>query len=266
MFKSNVGELRRCLFEWDWAGSLAGGNIRSRCRAPAARPGAGVLRAEGGDLDLTALRWRWCSRSAFCWLNAIIRRQNSTASESVAARIRTFWDVPSGAFWLTPAAVILVDAGAGTWWGGPASDSSGNICAVRGYPPDQVDLVLITHLHRRSRRRTHRPLTGIVSTQTPMFFSRRPRALLVVPENAARGAQGRTFTVSKLRCMPLSPNRPTSRHVNWHSSAAPRQRGRDEIVRFAGHTPGTGAMSFALEGPRRSSSCATPFHASLVFI
>src|ERR1700738_3981868 len=43
--------------------------------------------------------------------------------------------------------LILVDAGAGTWWGGAALGRLVGSLRGAGYPPEEVDLVLVTHLH-----------------------------------------------------------------------------------------------------------------------
>ena len=43
--------------------------------------------------------------------------------------------------------LILVDAGAGTWWGGGALGRLASSLRSAGYTPEEVDLVLVTHLH-----------------------------------------------------------------------------------------------------------------------
>src|ERR1700680_2191108 len=43
--------------------------------------------------------------------------------------------------------LILVDAGAGTWWGGGALGRLAGSLRSAGYAPEEVDLVLLTHLH-----------------------------------------------------------------------------------------------------------------------
>src|SRR6202140_3892679 len=42
---------------------------------------------------------------------------------------------------------ILVDAGAGTWWGGGALGRLETSLRSAGYTPEEVDIVLLTHLH-----------------------------------------------------------------------------------------------------------------------
>ena len=71
--------------------------------------------------------------------------------------------------------LILVDAGAGTWWGGGAFGRLAASLRSAGYTPEEVDIVLVTHLHSDH--------VGGLTTQDgkrvfqmPMFTSRRPKA------------------------------------------------------------------------------------------
>src|SRR4030088_263538 len=43
--------------------------------------------------------------------------------------------------------LILVDAGAGTWWGGGAMGRLAGSLRSGGYTPEEIDIVLVTHLH-----------------------------------------------------------------------------------------------------------------------
>src|SRR5258708_9378281 len=43
--------------------------------------------------------------------------------------------------------LILVDAGAGTWFGGGALGSLGESPRMAGYPPEQVHPAVVRHLH-----------------------------------------------------------------------------------------------------------------------
>jgi len=55
--------------------------------------------------------------------------------------------VDSGFLVNTGKQLILVDAGAGTWWGGGALGRLVGSLRSAGYTPEEVDLVLVTHLH-----------------------------------------------------------------------------------------------------------------------
>src|SRR5258708_32836108 len=43
--------------------------------------------------------------------------------------------------------LILVDAGAGTWWGGGALGRLAGSPRSAGYTPEEINIVLVTHLH-----------------------------------------------------------------------------------------------------------------------
>src|SRR5579859_3911459 len=43
--------------------------------------------------------------------------------------------------------LILIDAGTGGWWGGASFGRLGKNLERAGYKPEQVDIVLLTHLH-----------------------------------------------------------------------------------------------------------------------
>jgi len=55
--------------------------------------------------------------------------------------------VDSGFLVNTGQQLILVDAGAGSWWGGGALGRLAGNLRSAGYAPEDVDLVLVTHLH-----------------------------------------------------------------------------------------------------------------------
>ena len=57
-------------------------------------------------------------------------------------------DVVDGGFMVnTGKQLILVDAGAGTWWGGGVLGRLAGSLRSAGYTPEEVDIVLLTHLH-----------------------------------------------------------------------------------------------------------------------
>src|SRR5260370_4093656 len=57
-------------------------------------------------------------------------------------------DVSDEAFLVnTGTQLVLVDAGAGTWWGGGALGRLVDSLRSAGYTPEEVAIVLLTHLH-----------------------------------------------------------------------------------------------------------------------
>ena len=118
--------------------------------APAAAPQhheqvPGFYRLKVGDLEVTAL-FDGAAVGAPDWLKG-----TQTTLDGV---VKTLHDHPhmldavdTGFLVNTGKQLILVDAGAGTWYGGGALGRLAGNLRRAGYTPDKVDLVLVTHLH-----------------------------------------------------------------------------------------------------------------------
>jgi glyoxylase-like metal-dependent hydrolase (beta-lactamase superfamily II) len=105
----------------------------------------GFYRLKVGDLEVTAL---FDGTRLFDprWLNGT----NVTMDGAVKALHEDphMLDVIDSGFLVnTGKQLILVDAGAGTWWGGGALGRLASSLRSAGYTPEEVDLVLVTHLH-----------------------------------------------------------------------------------------------------------------------
>src|SRR5437899_5178402 len=105
----------------------------------------GFYRRKVGDLEVTAL---YDGTGVFDqqWLNG-----TKATMEGVVKALHEdphMLDVADTGFLVnTGKQVILVDAGAGTWWGGGALGRLAGSLRSAGYTPEEVDLVLVTHLH-----------------------------------------------------------------------------------------------------------------------
>src|SRR5437868_9331144 len=105
----------------------------------------GFYRLKVGDLEVTAL---FDGHGVFDphWLNGT----KATMDDVVEALHEDprLLDVSDEGFLVkTGKQLILVDAGAGTWWGGGALGRLLGSLRSAGYTPEVVDLVLVTHLH-----------------------------------------------------------------------------------------------------------------------
>src|SRR5258708_308061 len=105
----------------------------------------GFYRLKVGDFEVTAL---FDGTAAFDphWLNG-----TKATMDSVAKALHEdphMLDVADTGFLVnTGTQLILVDAGAGTWWGGAALGRLAGNLRRAGYTPEEVKVVLITHLH-----------------------------------------------------------------------------------------------------------------------
>src|SRR6266853_2742122 len=105
----------------------------------------GFYQMKVGDLEVTAL---FDGTRAFDphWLNG--------TKETMDGVVKALHEDPhmldvvdSGFLVNTGKQLILVDAGAGTWWGGGALGRLAGSLRSAGYTPEAVDIVLVTHLH-----------------------------------------------------------------------------------------------------------------------
>src|SRR6202171_4610326 len=105
----------------------------------------GFYRMKVGDLEVTAL---FDGTRGFDphWLNG--------TKETMDGVVKALHEDPhmldvvdSGFLVNTGKQLILVDAGAGTWWGGGALGRLVGSLRSAGYTPEEVDIVLVTHLH-----------------------------------------------------------------------------------------------------------------------
>src|ERR1700730_10012479 len=105
----------------------------------------GFYRVKVGDLEVTAL---FDGTGVFDphWLHG--------TKETMDGVVQAFHEDPhmldvadTGFLVNTGKQLILVDAGAGTWWGGPAFGRLAGSLRSAGYTPEEVNIVLVTHLH-----------------------------------------------------------------------------------------------------------------------
>src|SRR6202140_2933276 len=105
----------------------------------------GFYRLKVGDLEVTAL---YDGTGVFHphWLNG-----TKATMDGVVKALQEdphMLDVADTGFLVnTGKQLILIDVGAGTWWGGGALGRLPGSLRNAGYTPEEVDIVLITHLH-----------------------------------------------------------------------------------------------------------------------
>src|SRR5229473_1189865 len=105
----------------------------------------GFYRLKVGDLEVTAL---YDGTGVFDphWLNGTKATMDGVA-KALQEDPHTLDVVDMGFLVNTGKQLILVDAGAGAWWGGAALGRLAGSLRSAGYTPEEVDLVLVTHLH-----------------------------------------------------------------------------------------------------------------------
>ena len=143
--------------------------------------------------------------------------------------------------------LILVDAGAGSWFGEGAFGRMGKSLREAGYLPSQVDLVLVTHLHSDH-------VGGLTSKGGERLF---PNATVYVAksesdfwlskENAARApAEAKPF-FDAARAI----SAPYVKAGRWHTfEATDKIADGLTIVPLSGHTPGHSGFQFESAGQK----------------
>ena len=127
------------------AGSIAGPSAAVAAAPQHHNQAPGFYRLKVGDLEVTALN---DGAGAFepHWLSG--KKALMAHVEESLHEDPHLLDVGNAGFLVnTGKQLILVDAGTGTWWGGGAFGRVADSLRSAGYLPEQVDLVLVTHLH-----------------------------------------------------------------------------------------------------------------------
>src|SRR6266851_1906189 len=144
VFKRNLTRFAAVLLA-ALAGLVAGPNAALDAAPQHHDQQPGFYRLKVGDLEVTAL---YDGTGVFDphWLNG-----TKATMDGVVKALQEdphMLDVVDMGFLVhTGKQLILVDAGAGTWWGGAALGRLVGSLRSAGYTPEEVDRVLVTHLH-----------------------------------------------------------------------------------------------------------------------
>jgi glyoxylase-like metal-dependent hydrolase (beta-lactamase superfamily II) len=143
--------------------------------------------------------------------------------------------------------LILVDAGAGTWFGGGAFGRLAGSLRSAGYTPEEVDLVLVTHLHSDH--------VGGLTTQdgkrvfpnAEVYVAKAESDFWLSPEIAAKAPKEVQPFFQSAQAIAA----PYIKARKWHkfSGSEPIVDGM-QIVPLLGHTPGHTGYEFSSKGQK----------------
>jgi glyoxylase-like metal-dependent hydrolase (beta-lactamase superfamily II) len=244
MLKSNVMRLGAVLL-MGLAGSLG-----SATSALAAAPQhhdqvPGFYRLKVGDLEVTAL-YDGAGAIDLHWLNA--KRATIDGVSTALREDPHLLDIADSGFLVnTGEQVILVDAGAGTWWGAPAFGRLENSLRSAGYTPDQVDLVLITHLHADHIGGLTTRDGQRVFPNADVFVAKAESDFWLSPENAAKAPKDTQPFFQSAQAIAA----PYVKAGKWHTFSGPETIVEGmKIVPLVGHTPGHMGYEFSSKGQK----------------
>jgi len=205
----------------------------------------GFHRLDVGDLEVTSL-YDGGGQFEPRWLNG--QKRIMTAVANTVQKEPHFLDGAESGFLVnTGKQVILVDAGAGQWWGGGALGRLETSLRSAGYTPEQVDLVLITHLHsdhigglttRDGKRVLSNAEVYVAKAENDFWLSAEIAAK--APKEAQEFFQA-AQTISE----------PYIKTGKWHTFSSSDEIGEGiKTVSLPGHTPGHTGYEFSSKGQR----------------
>ena len=205
----------------------------------------GFYRQKVGDLEVTAL---FDGHGVFDphWLNGTKATMDGVV-EALHEDPRLL-DVSDEGFLVnTGKQLILVDAGAGTWWGGGALGRLLGSLRSAGYTAEEVDLVLLTHLHSDH--------VGGLTTQdgkrvfpnAEVYVAKAESDFWLSPEIAAKAPKDAQPFFQSAQAIAA----PYIKAGKWHtfSGSEPIVDGM-QLVPLPGHTPGHTGYEFSSKGQR----------------
>jgi len=143
--------------------------------------------------------------------------------------------------------LILVDAGAGTWYGGGAFGRLAGSLRSAGYTPEQVDLVLVTHLHSDHVGGLTTHDGNRVFPNAEVYVAQAESDFWLSPEIAAKAPKDAQPFFESARGIAA----PYIKAGKWHtfSGTEPIVDGV-QIVPLPGHTPGHTGYVFSSQGKK----------------
>src|SRR6195256_4995741 len=203
----------------------------------------GFYRLKVGDLEVTAL---FDGTGVFDphWLNGTKATMDGVL-EALHENPHVLDVADTGFLVNTGKQLILVDVGAGTWWGGGAFGRLAGSLRSAGYTPEEVNIVLVTHLHSDH--------VGGLTTQdgkrvfpnADVYVAKAESEFWLSPDIAAKAPKDAQPFFQSAQAIAA----PYIKAGKWHTfSASGPIVECMQLVPLPGHTPGHAGYEFSSKG------------------
>jgi glyoxylase-like metal-dependent hydrolase (beta-lactamase superfamily II) len=143
--------------------------------------------------------------------------------------------------------LILVDAGSGTWFGGGKFGHLAGNLRTAGYTPEEVDIVLVTHLHSDHTGGLTTPDGKIVFPNADIYVAKAESDFWLSPGIAAKAPKD----VQQFFQSAQGIAAPYIKAGKWHTfSDSDQIVDGMQIVPLRGHTPGHTGYEFSSQGKK----------------
>ena len=204
---------------------------------------AGFYRMKVGDFEVTAL-FDGAAQFDLDWLTAKKVTMNGVA-KALHGDPHLLDACDTGFLVNTGKELILVDAGAGTWFGGGTLGRLVDSLRSAGYAPEQVDRVLVTHMHSDHIGGLTTQDGKRVFPNAEVFVSKAESTFWLSPEMAAKAPKD----VQPFFLAAQAISAPYIKAGKWHTfSDSETLGGGVRLVSLHGHTPGHTGYEFSSQG------------------
>jgi glyoxylase-like metal-dependent hydrolase (beta-lactamase superfamily II) len=203
----------------------------------------GFFRLKVGDLEVTAL-FDGAAAGDANWLNGTKATMDGVVN-ALHEDPHMLEAAGTGFLVNTGKQLILVDAGAGAWYGGGALGRLAASLRSAGYTPEEVDLVLVTHLHADHVGGLTTQEGKRVFPNAEVYVAKAESDFWLSPEIAAKAPKDAQPFFQSAQAI----SAPYIKAGKWHTfSGSERIVDGMQLVPLPGHTPGHTGYEFSSKG------------------